>query len=316
MADQVQDQVLGRDAAGQLAVDPQLERLGPILQQRLRGQHVLDFAGADAEGHRAHGAVRGGVAVAADDRHAGLRQAQLRADDVDDPLLRVVQIVEPDAKLLAVVAERVDLLLGDRVEDRQRPIRGRNVMVGRGHGPLGPAHFATGQSQTFESLGAGDLVNQMEIDIQNRRLPCLGSDDVGVPNFVEHRARGSGSHQSPAKKEEEIGRGESVQGRAERSSQRVILADSAAVGEVRPPCELVPRHTLKYNSMQRLRPAYDPFRVHSTFLRSPLMALRTTATGLTRLLNSAAGPVYVLDDQQRLVFLNRACAEWVGCAGG
>jgi DNA-binding NtrC family response regulator len=44
------------------------------------------------------------------------------------------------------------------------------------------------------------------------------------------------------------------------------------------------------------------------------MAPRTTATGLTRLLNSAASPVYVLDDQQRLVFLNRACAEWVGCA--
>jgi len=44
------------------------------------------------------------------------------------------------------------------------------------------------------------------------------------------------------------------------------------------------------------------------------MALRPTATGLTRLLNSAAGPVYVLDDQQRLVFLNRACADWVACA--
>lgn len=43
------------------------------------------------------------------------------------------------------------------------------------------------------------------------------------------------------------------------------------------------------------------------------MAPRTTATGLTRLLNSAAGPVYVLDDQQRLVFLNRACADWVAC---
>ncbi|HEY2840901.1 MAG TPA: sigma 54-interacting transcriptional regulator [Pirellulales bacterium] len=43
------------------------------------------------------------------------------------------------------------------------------------------------------------------------------------------------------------------------------------------------------------------------------MPPRTTATGLTRLLNSAAGPVYVLDDQQRLVFLNRACAEWVAC---
>ena len=88
LADEVQDQVLGRDAAAELAVDAQLQRLGLRLQQRLRGQHVLDFAGADAEGQRAERAVRGGVAVAADDRHARLRVAQLGADDVDDALLR------------------------------------------------------------------------------------------------------------------------------------------------------------------------------------------------------------------------------------
>ena len=104
LADQIQDHVLGRDAGGQSAVDAQLERLGLRLQQRLRGQHVLDFAGADAEGQRPERAVRGGVAVAADDRHAGLREAQLGADDVDDALLRVVQVVQANAELPAVVA--------------------------------------------------------------------------------------------------------------------------------------------------------------------------------------------------------------------
>ena len=88
LADEVQDQVLGRDAGAELAVDAQLERLGLRLQQRLRGQHVLDFARADAERQRAERAVRRGVAVAADDRHAGLRVALLRADDVDDALPR------------------------------------------------------------------------------------------------------------------------------------------------------------------------------------------------------------------------------------
>ena len=86
LADEVQDHVLGRDAGAELAVDAELERLGLRLQQRLRGQHVLDFAGADAEGQRAERAVRRGVAVAADDRHAGLRVALLGADDVDDAL--------------------------------------------------------------------------------------------------------------------------------------------------------------------------------------------------------------------------------------
>ena len=73
--------------ARQVAVDADLQRLRLVLQQGLRGQHVLDFAGADAEGQRAERAVRGRVAVAADDRHARLRQPKFRPDDVDDALV-------------------------------------------------------------------------------------------------------------------------------------------------------------------------------------------------------------------------------------
>ncbi len=58
----------------QRAVDADSEGLRRALQQALRGQHVLHFAGADAERQRAERAVRGGVAVAADHGHAGLRQ--------------------------------------------------------------------------------------------------------------------------------------------------------------------------------------------------------------------------------------------------
>lgn len=39
---------------------------------------------------------------------------------------------------------------------------------------------------------------------------------------------------------------------------------------------------------------------------------RTSAAGLARLLNSAARPIYVLDDDQRIVFCNDACLNWVG----
>src|SRR3546814_14147855 len=60
------------------------------LDQRLGGQDVLDLGGADAEGERAERTVRRGVAVAADDRHAGLGQPLLRPDDVDDALTDVV----------------------------------------------------------------------------------------------------------------------------------------------------------------------------------------------------------------------------------
>jgi len=39
---------------------------------------------------------------------------------------------------------------------------------------------------------------------------------------------------------------------------------------------------------------------------------RTRATQLARLLNAASQPVYVLDTEQRLVFCNQACLDWVG----
>jgi len=41
---------------------------------------------------------------------------------------------------------------------------------------------------------------------------------------------------------------------------------------------------------------------------------RINATNLARLLNSAAQPIYVLDDELTVVFLNRACREWLGAA--
>ncbi|MHC4403690.1 MAG: AAA-type ATPase lid domain-containing protein [Planctomycetota bacterium] len=41
---------------------------------------------------------------------------------------------------------------------------------------------------------------------------------------------------------------------------------------------------------------------------------RTIATELAKLLNAAAQPVYVLDDEQTIVFSNKACLKWVGRA--
>ena len=90
---------------GQAAFDADFQRLRLVLQERLRGQHVLDLAGADAEGQRAEGPVRGRVAVAADDRHARLRQSQFRPDHMDDALVAVVQIVKADAEILAVLPQ-------------------------------------------------------------------------------------------------------------------------------------------------------------------------------------------------------------------
>jgi hypothetical protein len=73
----------------QLAVDTHQHVLRLLLDQRLRGEHMLDLGRADAMRERAEGAMRRGVAVAADDRHARQREALLGADDVDDALAMV-----------------------------------------------------------------------------------------------------------------------------------------------------------------------------------------------------------------------------------
>ena len=76
---------------------------------------MLDFRGADAIGERAEGAMRRGVAVAADDGGAGQGEALLRADDVDDAL-SLIELVEIfDAEVLGVLRQRRDLLGAFRI---------------------------------------------------------------------------------------------------------------------------------------------------------------------------------------------------------
>src|SRR5690606_42124668 len=51
------------------------------LDQRLRGQHVLHFGGADAVRQRTESTVGGGVTVAAHDGHAWQGEALLRSEE-------------------------------------------------------------------------------------------------------------------------------------------------------------------------------------------------------------------------------------------
>ena len=102
LADDREDHVLGADPGAEAAVDLDQHVFGRRLDQGLGGEHVLDLGGADAKGERAHRAVRRGVAVAADDRHAGLAQSLLRPDDVDDALVDAVDREIGDAELLHI----------------------------------------------------------------------------------------------------------------------------------------------------------------------------------------------------------------------
>ena len=186
LGDDGEDDVLGRDAVGQLAVDGDRHRLRPVHGQRLGGEHVLDLAGADAERERAERAVRGGVRVAADDRHARLGDPELRADDVDDALLGVAHRVDAHAELGAVLAQRLDLGAADLVLDRTRSeqrqrVVGRGVVVLGGQREIGTVHRAAGQPKAVERLRARHLVHEVHVDVQQVGLARAPSARRGCP---------------------------------------------------------------------------------------------------------------------------------------
>ena len=186
--DEGEDDVLGPDAGAQPAVDADLVGLRLPLEERLGGEDHLDLARADPEGQRPERAVGRRVAVAADDRHARLGQAQLRADDVDDPLgLRAVG-VDRDPELGAVGLQLLHLGGGHRVDDREAARRGRRGVVGGRDRALGAADAEPAGAQAREGLRAGDLVDEVEVDGEDGGRALVLGDDVVVPDLLDERA--------------------------------------------------------------------------------------------------------------------------------
>ena len=139
-------------AGPEFAFDCDAEGFGPRLLQALGSQNVLHFRGADAEGKRAECAMRAGVAVAANDGHAGLGKAELRTDNVHDPLFGRLNIVERNTELGAICAQGIDLFGRDRIFDNEPVGCGGYVMVHRGHRPVGAAHGSACQAKPFKRL--------------------------------------------------------------------------------------------------------------------------------------------------------------------
>ncbi len=59
----------------------------------------------------------------------------------------------------------------------------------------GRAHLAAGQAQALEGLRAGDLVDQVAVDVEQAGAVVRGVDDMGVPDLVvKRRRRRGGGH--------------------------------------------------------------------------------------------------------------------------
>ena len=155
------------------------------------------------EGEGAEGAVGGGVRVAADAGRAGQREALLGPDDVHDALALVGHAEVLDAEVLDVPLERLHLGprrdvgqegldgLGPRVEGVA--VRRRHVVVHRRERAVGPPHGPAGEAQALEGLRRRHLVDQVAVDVDERRAGLvLGHDEVVVPDLVEERPRRAG----------------------------------------------------------------------------------------------------------------------------
>ncbi|MNV21184.1 hypothetical protein D3C71_1121120 [compost metagenome] len=188
LADDGQHHVLGRHALGERAVHLHQHVLGLLGQQRLCGHHVLDLGGADAVGQCAERAVRAGMAVAAHHRHAGQGGTVFRADDVHDALALVHEGEERSGRdLRHVVVQRGDLLFADGVGDAVVavfPAGGGRVVVGGGHDGTHAPDLAARLAQAFKRLGAGHLVHQMAVDVEDGGAVLFGVDDMLVPDLV------------------------------------------------------------------------------------------------------------------------------------
>ena len=189
-ADDRQDHVLGRRALGQRAVHRDGERARPLLEKRLGRQHVLDLAGADAERQGAERPVCAGVAVAAHHGHAGQGEAHLGADHVHDALARVAHRIEADPELVAVVAQRLDLLPADRVGDGLVDVGRGDVVVLGGDRQVRAAQWATGHAEAVEGLRRGHLVDQVQVDEQEVGLTVGSMHDVAFPHLLAERLSG------------------------------------------------------------------------------------------------------------------------------
>src|ERR1700694_2813847 len=149
-----------------------------------------DFRGADSEGERTERPVRAGMAVAADDGHAGLRRPDLRTDDVHDAAPRVAHAEQLDAELGGVLLELTHLLRRriyfDGYVAEHLVGAGRRRMIHGCEGPVGTTHRQSCGLQYAERLRRSDLVNEVQIDIQHRRRVGRFSNDlVCRPYLVE-----------------------------------------------------------------------------------------------------------------------------------
>ena len=154
------------------------------LHQRLRGEHVLDLGGADAVGQRAERAMRRGVAVAANQRHARQGEALLGADDVADALADIELVVVFEIEQLGVLRQIRDLVGAFLVGIGLGPVGGRHVVIDHEQRLVRRMDLAAGEPQPLERLRRRHLMDDVPVDVDEARAVRLFVDQMVGPDLV------------------------------------------------------------------------------------------------------------------------------------
>ena len=83
--------------------------------------------------------------------------------------------------------QRLELRPGERIRDGA--VLGRDVVVHRRERQIRPADAPSGEPEAVEGLGGRDLVDQVQIDEEEGRLPVGLRHHVALPDPIEQRLR-------------------------------------------------------------------------------------------------------------------------------
>jgi hypothetical protein len=139
------------------------------------------------------------VRITAHDRHAGLRQTEVRADHMDDALALRTVGTHRNLKVSAIALQHLDLQARHVINDSQTAVGRRDGMVGRGDGAVWTAHANLRKPQLVEGLRARDLLDEMEITEDQ-----VVSDEVVVPDLSNRSACSHGRDRTAGTAKREI----------------------------------------------------------------------------------------------------------------
>ncbi|MNC39827.1 hypothetical protein D3C75_885050 [compost metagenome] len=145
---------------------------------------MFNFRSPDPERQRAKCAVGRGVGVAANNGHARQCNALLRAHYVDNTLEWVIQVIQFNAEFFAVLHQLLHLNASHFAGGVDVFSLRRNVVVHGGKRFARLAHRALVRTQAIKRLWRCHFVNQMTVDVQQRRFIHCFVNDVGIVQLL------------------------------------------------------------------------------------------------------------------------------------